>query len=320
MTSILVGDIGGTNARFGIGHQDSAGHISIDHYKKYAGDDFYSLTDVIETYLSDVMEQPEHISLAVAGPIRDDEAKLTNRDWKISKQAMCDIRNIKHAKLYNDFTAMSRSIPELNDQDFEHIYDTVPDVTAPILVAGPGTGFGVGYVVPIATGWKVISTEGGHMAYAPQNDVEREIQSILQADHDFVSIELVSSGSGLIPVHKAVCQRHGATYNPIEPADIKSQAANGDVICQEICDIRSNATMGALGDLALTGGATGGVVIAGGVAERMIDLYQAPTSMARFFNKGSHSNYMKQIPIRLLTNPLAPLIGAAALYLDDKYD
>lgn len=316
MRSVLVGDIGGTNTRFGIAHRDAAGHVAIESYLKHPGDDFPTLMEAIESYLSGTEETPDAVSLAVAGPIQEGQVRLTNRDWQISEDEICTLPGIASAKLFNDFAAMARSAPEMNAQDFDVVHDGIANQEAPILVAGPGTGFGVGYVVPIGESWRVLNTEGGHVAYAPQTEIEAEILAILQKSYDYVSVELVASGSGLIPVHKAVCQRHRVDYVPLPPADIKHLAERGDIICQEVCDIRSAATMGALGDLVLSGGARGGVVIAGGVAERMIDQYRKPEAMARFFDKGARKNYLKDIPIRLLTNHLAPLIGAAALFMD----
>jgi len=98
---------------------------------------------------------------------------------------------------------MTRSVPELNEKDFRIIREgeTLPD--EPILVAGPGTGFGVGFLLPVRGGWHVMATEGGHSAYAAQTPLEIEFLQILLKTHDFVSVELVSSGSGLSIVHNA---------------------------------------------------------------------------------------------------------------------
>lgn len=318
VSSVLVGDIGGTNARFGIAHRDAAGHISIESYYKHPGDDFPTLKGALDNYLSRIDEAPSAVSLAVAGPILDGSVKLTNRDWRISEAEICSIPGIKSAKLFNDFAAMARSAPEMSLQDFEIVHDGIAVPDAPILVSGPGTGFGVGYVIPVKGGWKVLTTEGGHVAYAPQTEAEAEILSILKKSYDYVSLELVASGSGLAPVHKAVCQRHGVEYKALKPCEIKHRAKSGDPICVEVCDVRSAATLGALGDFVLSGGAQGGVVIAGGVAERMIDVYKRPNAMNRFFNKGPRADYLKDVPIKLLTNHLAPLIGAAALIMDSE--
>ncbi len=152
---------------------------------------------------------------------------------------------------------MTRSIPELSD-DFTVIRTGQARTDEPILVAGPGTGFGVGYLVPIHTGWYVMPTEGGHIAYSPQSNLELELLQVLKRDHDFVSLELVSSGKGLNIVHKVICDIHGITYEAKTPGRIREEAVANDPICSDVCNIRAAATMGAIGDLALSGGTRGG--------------------------------------------------------------
>lgn len=183
-------------------------------------------------------------------------------------------------------------------------------------MAGPGTGFGVGYLIPTGSGWHVMASEGGHIAYNPQSRLEMELLQVLRHDRDFVSLELVSSGKGLDVVHKAICEIHGEVYSFKHPDVIRKEAMAGNPICRDVCNARSQATMGAIGDLALAGGARGGIVLAGGVSERMIDFYTMPAAMARFLYRGSQSDYIKTIPIRLLKCPLAPLIGVSALLED----
>ena len=189
---------------------------------------------------------------------------------------------------------MTRSIPELADDEFTIIQSGLPHKDEPILVAGPGTGFGVGYLVPTKSGWHVIASEGGHVAYSPQSSLELEILQILRRERDFISLELVSSGKSLPVVHKAVCEIHGEPYEPIAPDLIRESALSGDDVCRDVCHIRAAATMGAIGDLALTGGTRGGIVLAGGVSERMNDyLYKYPC-------------YASQWLFALLANLLTP--------------
>lgn len=211
---------------------------------------------------------------------------------------------------------MTRSIPELKKDDLTLIKSGQVRDNKPILVAGPGTGFGVGYLVPTNSGWHVMASEGGHIAYRSQSNLELELLNILRRDYDFVSLELVSSGKGLPIIHKAICEIHGQAYHFKEPDQIRLEAIAKNPVCLDVCNIRANATMGAIGDLALSGGARGGIVLAGGVSERMIDFYTEPTAMDRFLRRGGQSGYVKSIPIHLLKSPYAPLIGAAALVAD----
>ena len=313
---ILAGDIGGTNARFGFLEPKPEGGWSVHHFKKVKGSEYPTFEAALENYLSETDHKPLRAAFCAAGPVENGYINLTNTDWQISSDRIKDIYGLGACELYNDFSGMTRSIPELVDEDFTVIRSGQARKDEPILVAGPGTGFGVGYLVPIKNGWHVIPTEGGHVAYSPQSILELELLQVLRRDHDFVSLELISSGKGLSHVHKAVCEIHGVTYAYAEPDHIRQLASDGDTVARDVCNVRAAATMGALGDLALSGGARGGIVLAGGVGERMIDFYMQPAAMNRFLHRGSQSTYVRDIPVRLLKCPLAPLIGSAALLAD----
>lgn len=315
---ILVADIGGTNARFGIAERTGQGRWGIEHFAKFQGDDYPTFQGVLKAYLDPFGgSKPVHAIFSVAGPVADGKVQLTNRDWSLDARDLSKTFGFERAVIVNDFAAMTRCVPELDDDDFLNVKDGKAQADAPVLVAGPGTGFGVGYLVPInGGGWQVLTTEGGHQAYAPQTDRELELLKNLRGKFGFVSLEKVSSGSGMDDVHEAICRRHGVPYKILSPAVIMEKAKRGDPVSLELCEIRAAATMGAVGDMALSGGARGGVVLAGGVSERMIEFFKSEDAMSRFLKRGKRSDYMEDIPIRLLVNPRAALYGAAALYED----
>ena len=322
--SILAGDVGGTHTRLALARIDGS-NIHIENFKMFRGDDYSALEDIITAYLAQCESlcefRPDAASLAIAGPIHEGQVRLTNRDWHVSGNALADQFGFNSIKLHNDFAAMSRSILIMGGDSFEVFYKSDhADPLAPILVAGPGTGFGVGIVLPGSTSPRVLPrvlpSEGGHIAYAPLTDTECEVLKYLSRKHDFVSLELVCAGNGLDAVHEAICALHNVPYHLSSPANIQQRAEAGDPVCQDVCEIRAAAVMGAVGDMALTCGALGGVVLAGGVSEGLSNYLRAPKAMARFFNRGPRNDYMKRISIRLLTNPEAPLYGAAALYQD----
>lgn len=314
---ILVGDVGGTFVRLGLAERDEHGKMLITQFTKVAGDEVSSLEDAIELFLSETHFKPKHVSIALAGPVANGSVKLTNRPWSVSEKGLKKRFGFENVRLYNDFKAMGRSVPEMGEADFRLIHAGTAIDGEPILVAGPGTGFGMANLAPMNGGWHVFGSEGGHIAYAPQTKSETELLHILQKKHDFISLELVSSGFGMDIIHEAICERQGSPYEKLAPAKVLELARSGDPVCLEICEVRSAAIMGALGDMALVFGARGGVVMAGGVSERLIEFISAPKAMARFLNRGPRTDYLKKIPIKLLTNPAAPLIGAAVQYLDE---
>ena len=317
---ILVGDIGGTNVRLGMAGRGINGALCVEQIHKLPGDDYSDLNAAISHYLNTLNFVPKSTALALAGPIENGCVTLTNRGWTICQKDLSRTFGFNNVQLYNDFSAMARSVPECSDDDFKVLNQGTPDPDAPILVAGPGTGFGMAILVPKHGIWQVLSSEGGHQAYAPQSRLETDILHILQKDTDFVSLELVSSGHGMDAVHKAVCERLGQPYKRLTPMAIRDLAVAGDRACLNVCEIRANAIMGVMGDMALATGARGGVVLAGGVAKRLLEFINTPTAMERYYNRGPRRSYVKNIPVKLLEKPATALYGVAALSLDQDND
>ena len=315
--TILVGDVGGTNVRLGLIDSDADGKLTLSQFSKMRGDDVGSLADAVDQYLQETNFKPHHVCIALAGPVTHGEVTLTNRPWHVSETALSKAFDFKNVRLYNDFTAMARSVPELNESDFKVLSKGERNPDKPILVAGPGTGFGTATISKIDNRWHVFSGEGGHQAWSPQTRAETELLHILQKNHDFVSLELVSSGQGMDTVHAAICERNNVAHSRMTPAEIQAAAKAGDVVCKEVCEVRGAAVMGAMGDMAVIFGAQGGVILAGGVSERLIDFIDTERALARFKQRGPMSDYVSKIPVHLMSNHAAPLYGAAALYRDD---
>ena len=311
--TVLVGDIGGTNVRFGRARLGFAGHPEVGDIAVMAGDNFRTFDDALNVYLGQLgNNRPQQALFAFAGPVRDGVVRLTNRNWTINSRDLAKATGLDRIRLVNDYAAMARSIPELGDESFRVLHKGhVPDERAPILVAGPGTG---------DRGWRVMTGEGGHAAFAPRSDREWELTKRLKDSHGYVSKELVLSGSGLNAVHKALCELDGLEWSETPPAEIMRRAEAGDGLSRDICEIRAGATLDALGDAALINGTRGGVVITGGVAERLVDWLAQPQALSRFFERGPMSHYMDPIPIRLLMEGEAALIGAAALHFDEDFN
>ncbi|MDP1556608.1 MAG: glucokinase [Hyphomonas sp.] len=312
--AVLVGDVGGTNARFAMAYR-RGDWIRIEQFARYAGADFPDFDAALESYLGKTGLRPGSACIAVAGPVRGGKAQLTNRDWSISEEDVSERFGIARVLVVNDFVAMARSVPELEPDAFSVILEGTPVAGAPIVVAGPGTGFGVSTLIPSTVGWTVLAGEGGHIAYAPRTELERNLARLLARDHGYVSNELVASGSGLEEVHAAFCEIHGRPYAEMSPAGMRVRADGGDAMYKALIQMRALAVMGAVGDLALANGALGGVVLAGGVSERIADFLKTPEARERFVSRGPMSGYLADCPVRLLHEATAPLIGAAAYFV-----
>ncbi|WP_290496900.1 glucokinase [Hyphomonas sp. UBA4494] len=314
---VLVGDVGGTNVRFAVAEK-RGGKVEISDFSKLSGDSFETFAAALRRYLQDTGLEPKHACFAMAGPVRDGEVMLTNRDWHVSARHLCEVFGFDDIKIINDFTAMARSVPEHSGDYFEEILPGKEIPELPVIVAGPGTGFGVASLFPLGDdAWQVLTGEGGHIAYAPRDALEFDIASVLMRTQGYVSNELVASGMGLEFVHRAFCEVFGRELEDISPEEMRHRADEGDEMFDQLIAMRAKAVMGAVGDLALANGALGGVVLAGGVTERIVDYLRRPESVARFRVRGPMSGYLANCPVRLMHDPEAPLIGAAAYYAQE---
>lgn len=317
---ILVGDIGGTHARFAI----AEGGGSTPRLREWLDvpDDLGSFAQVLRHYLDTVDSHrvPEVISLAVAGPVADGKVRLTNRNWQLSEGELRSL-GFRAAHLVNDFAALAHAADLLGPADLRCIGPDIPPVPGgPITILGAGTGFGVsclmhfrGHAVPLAT-------EGGHIGFAPQGAEEIAILEALARRFGRVSVERILSGPGLESLSLAQDEIAGRAARPLSAAAIVEQASEGDAACRATLS-RFCSIFGAVaGDIALAHGARGGVLIAGGIAGKIeADLTQG-SFRASFEAKGRLSPFLKSIPTRLVVNSNAALLGAARAAEEFRFD
>lgn len=317
---VLVGDVGGTNVRFGLAELIDS-KVVVHDFIKMPGDDYASFDDALASYLTGKSLDAVALSavFSLAGPPIGGTVALTNRDWVVSESGLTSKFGFQSVKLANDFKAMARSVPEIDGSGLKVIQAGQSKSDAPYIVAGPGTGFGVATLIPKGPGrWQVLSGEGGYMAYAPQTPIEIELVKVMRRNQGYVSVEHVCAGIGLVPVHIAMSEIYDRPYVETAPRDMLEAAAAGDEMFAEICHIRACGTMTALGDLVLANGALAGAVLAGGVSERLASYLTDEDALNRFYERGRNSRFIENCPIWLLTEATAPLIGAGAIHLKDR--
>ena len=313
----LVGDIGGTNARFALADRDGA----ISEPKVYAVADYPAAIDAIKAYLAEA--SPTHrlgsAVLAVAGPVTDGAIDFTNSDWVLSEAGLRDA-GFRSARLINDFAAQALGAPRVKPAGLIRVGPDVPGTKgATLAVLGPGTGFGVSALAYDNHRETPLATEGGHIAFAPTDEVEVEIWRRLAARHGRVSIERILSGGGLYELYCALADIEGVAKTLPDVKQVQTAAEGGDALAQRTLD-RFCAILGATaGDIALVTGARGGVYVTGGVAQKLAKQIAGGPFRDRFEAKGRFEAYMKAIPTWLIMEPYTALIGAASL-LDHMED
>ena len=162
----LVGDIGGTNIRLAITDIDE---LTISDFALLSSGDFEDPREAIEKYLKTIPDVPSMVGLAIAGPVSDGSATMTNRPWRFDRDEIRAVTKAEHVHFVNDFEALALSLPHLTDNELHQIGGGAPVRNAPMVVLGPGTGLGVAALVDSPAGRVAVATEGGHVTFGAVN-------------------------------------------------------------------------------------------------------------------------------------------------------
>ncbi|WP_308126172.1 glucokinase [Nonomuraea ceibae] len=301
----LVADIGGTNARFGLVTEMGAPPSRV---AVLPGSAYATLPEAVDAYLAEHGEglRPGAACLAVAGPIDGDRYRLTNSPWAGSVRDL----GVPFAALLNDFEALAVSLPRLGGADLVPLGGPEPahGVKA---VLGPGTGLGVGALVPSGDGWIPLPGEGGHVTVPVSGERELEIVRVLRAEGlEQVVAEHVLSGPGLVRLHRALARVNGVPA--VEATASGIVARLDDPLCAETVEVFCGMLGSFAANTALTLGARGGVYLGGGVLPRIVERVCASSFRTRFTTNPDMSAYLEAIATTLIVAPQPALTGAAA--------
>jgi len=316
---LLVGDIGGTNARFALANSGAPGFTK---ERTLRCDDFETADAAIRAYLKQARaSRPAAICLAAAGPIVDNKVRFTNNHWSISVDDLVAEFETPTVRLLNDFEAIAYSVPFLAASDCVPVGLPVPANSGKssytIGVIGPGTGLGaVGLVVRDGHPYPIVG-EAGHVGFAPETLVQLDILRVLRERFDRVSVERLVSGPGIENIYWALTRIHGEKRASLGAAEIFEKCADGsDPRASEAVHMFFETLGQVAGNLALTLGAADGVYIAGGIARRYPDMLVNSRFRTGFEAKGRHRSLMETIPTQLVMYPEPGLLGASYCVLE----
>ena len=313
-SEILVADIGGTNARFAMAYISDNNDISLEKITVYPTENWVYLEDAIADYLLQVKAKPERASVAFAGPVNKDEVSMTNGTWQFKQSEIGDFLKMKEVKVLNDYCANACSLPLLKDEQLLKIGEGVIEEGANKIVVGPGTGVGVAALVAAGDKWKAIASEGGHVAYGPSGDLEKEIFKILSPEHHRMSAEHLMSGRGISSIYYALGIINGKGNERLDPAEVNDLATiEKDADSIQTIKIYSGMLGCYVSDMAGTFNATGGVYLAGGVLPKIQDIFLESNFRAKF-EENENLPFVKDIATYLILEEQPALFGAAGYY------
>ena len=295
----LVGDIGGTHARFAISDIDE---LTISHFVSFRCALFGSLQEAIGAYMDSIPHRPLMAGLAIAGPVVGEKLKLTNLPWSFTHDELRSAAGVEQLTLVNDFEAQALALPYLTAHDVHRIGGGEADGHSAKVVLGPGTGLGMAALVPWSVdGWTAVASEGGHITFAAESAEEFAIVDRLRGELGFVSAEHLISGPAMLRVYRTLGTLRGQQAEAANSVEIVRLALAGeDAVAVAALDYFVRWLGRFAGDMALAFGARGGVYLGGGIVPHIVEALEHSGFRAAFEAKGELSAFLAPIPVNVI--------------------
>jgi glucokinase len=322
---LLVGDIGGTNARLAVIEASAAGMVVV-RQRTLSSRQFPTFAQAVLEFGVD--PGTAGACFAIAGPVVDGAVHTSNLPWTIQDRELGVEIGVPHTRLINDFDAVGHGVTRLGPDDVVALQKGLAVPDGAIALLGPGTGLGQAMLIRGSAGYRVVSSEGGHATLAARNDIEWGLVRFLRQKHGaHVSYERAISGPGLVDifhyvVEAAIAPSSAAVANEMKtelPAAVitRHAIASSDPACVAAADLMVAIFGSQAGNFALTALATGGVYLAGGVSRRILPLLQRGRFLEDFADKGRFSHLLSVVPVSVITTDDVGLLGAAAVAAAD---
>ncbi|RME86203.1 MAG: glucokinase [Caldilineae bacterium] len=320
---LLAGDIGGTKTILAL-YSPEQGPRKPLVQKRFASQEYPSLATVVQSFLQEYPHPIERACFGVAGPVIEGTAEITNLPWVIGVRNLQEILGIEEVFLLNDLEAVANAVPVLTTEDLYTLKEGVAVPGGAIAVIAPGTGLGEAYLTWDGRRYRAHASEGGHVDFAPRNAVEMELLRYLLQRYDHVSYERVCSGKGIPNIYHYLKDSGYAGEPPWlaeallaadDPTPVIVAAALGQQPHSELCEATLEMFASILaaeaGNLALKVLSTGGVYIGGGIPPRILPVLDNQRFLQSFLRKGRFTDFLIRMPLYVIVNEQAALIGAA---------
>jgi glucokinase len=321
---LLAGDIGGTKLHFGLFSEERGLRRPLAE-AVYPSNGYGSLEEAVVCFLEQEGRRATEAVFGVAGPVFEGKSHITNLPWVIDETRLRDTLKMKAVRVINDVEAIACFVPFLRKQDLVTLQAGAPIRHGAMAVIAPGTGLGEAYLAWDGRRYRACPSEGGHADFAPAAEIESELLAYLGGLRGHVSYERVCSGIGIANIYRFLKERGLAD----EPESL-GEALNRETdpvplivekaldrefpcdICVRSLDLFTSILGSEAGNVALKILATGGVYLGGGIPPRILPFLEKGQFMEAFLRKGRMRDLVARIPVHVITNPKAALLGAAA--------
>jgi len=316
---ILAGDIGGTNARLAY-FQPHNGTLQLVSERVFPSRDYSELGEIVSKFLQDAVPRPDVACFGIAGPVHNGRVETSNLPWIIEQSKLAKQIQLPATLLINDLEANAWGIGGLMPEDLTSLNQVGPAVGNQAVIA-PGTGLGEAGLFWDGSRHQVYACEGGHADFAPRGELQIELLQFLESRFGHVSYERILSGPGLVNVYEFLCRKEREDESKVfsallERADaaaaISRAALDGsNRLAEQALDLWVSVYGAEAGNLALKAMATGGIFLGGGISPKILPKLTGSLFMQAFLDKGRLRSLLETIPVQVITNDKAGLLGAA---------
>ncbi|MCL4835186.1 MAG: glucokinase [Caldilineaceae bacterium] len=320
---LLAGDIGGTKTNLAVYAAESGLSAPLAE-STFPSRRYESLEALIEDFREHTHLPFQTAVFGVAGPVVDGKATVTNLPWRMEEKGLQASLGVKSVKLLNDLESIANAVSNLEARDVHTLRAGKPVERAPIGIVAPGTGLGEAFLTWERKRYKAHASEGGHVSFAPVNEEQTELLRFLRGKIGHVSYERVCSGLG-IPNLYAFFKETGrcaepewltaalaATTDPTPVIVETAQSRPDCAICRRTLEMFVSILGGEAGNMALKVLATGGIYLGGGIPPRILPALESDGFLAAFTEKGRFASLLQDVPVHVILNPKAALLGAAS--------
>ncbi len=322
---LLAGDIGGTKSRLAI-FEDGAEPRRPFAEEVLPSGSFSQIGELIRTFLKMTNRPVDRACLAIAGPVVGGRSATTNLPWIVEAGEIRREFGFRDVRLMNDLAATVRAVPLLRPGELHTLCSGEPESGGVIAVIAPGTGLGEAFLTREGERWQEHATEGGHADFGTTSPLEAALLRELRKEFDHVSYERVCAGPAIPRLYRFLEKRSRAGESATVAGRLAEAADPGQVIVEEALARKSGlcvrtirlfcSILGAeAGNLALKTLSTGGIYIGGGIAPRLLPFLEEAAFLAAFRRKGRMAELLARMPVRVILEPRAALIGAASFFV-----
>ena len=325
---LIAGDIGGTKTALAI-YSPEKGVKSPLAEKTFPSGAYGSFEELAREFLAGTDLPVRHGCFGVAGPVVGGRVKVMNLPWVMEEERLRVNLGLASVRIINDVEAVAYSVPALEDEDLVPINRGEKVEKGPIAVVAPGTGLGIAFLFRDGDRYRAHASEGGHGDFAPDGDLETGLHRFLRGKFGHVSWERVCSGMGIAHIYEYLRETGVGEDSPARIEAINAAAditpvvvdaaighATADRRCRRALEMFVSTLAREAGNIAMTVMATGGVYLGGGLPPRILPLLEGGRFMRPFADKGRTSEILGRMPVHVITNPAAALLGAASRGLD----